>query len=134
LNIIANYELNKKWSFGSNFIYSTGTPATFPSNRINYQGIVIPQSYTGDRNNVRQPAYIRMDISATLQRPKRHLGERWYQNFESNWVFSVYNVLARRNPFTLYFQPNDLNQNQTEAVRFSIFGTFIPSVTYNFKF
>jgi len=134
LNVIVNYEATKKWSFGTNFIYSTGTPATFPSNRINYQGIVVPQSYTGSRNNVRQPAYIRMDVSVTWQRPTRNKGPKWYQHFESNWVFSVYNVLARRNPFTIYFQPSQISQNQTEAVRFSIFGTFIPSVTYNFKF
>jgi hypothetical protein len=54
-------------------------------------------------------------------------------------------VYARRNPFGIYFrqeppvdEPSDaerVNQStNTEAIRFSVLGTLVPSVTYNFTF
>lgn len=134
LSIVANYDITEKWSVGGNLIYSTGTPVTVPSNRMNFQGIIVPQTEGNIRNNSRQPEYIRFDLSATRYLKPRIAGTKWYQRYESNWVFSVYNALARRNPFTIWVQPNPDKPSQTEAIRFSVFGTFIPSVTYNFKF
>jgi len=49
-------------------------------------------------------------------------------------VFSVYNVYNRQNAFTIFFRPNKDNPLQTEAIRYSVVGTIIPSVTYNFSF
>jgi hypothetical protein len=49
-------------------------------------------------------------------------------------VFSVYNVYNRRNAFSIYFRTKDGAPLQTEAVRFSVVGSFIPAVTYNFNF
>jgi hypothetical protein len=89
----------------------------------------VPHNTDNSRNNYRVPAYHRLDFSATLknrQKPDR----KW----ESEWVFSVYNVYARRNAFTIYFQQNEDNPDQTEAVRLSILGSLLPSITYNFKF
>jgi hypothetical protein len=55
------------------------------------------------------------------------------------WVFSVYNVYARRNPFSIYFSQNDQRTPAGQAIpsqatQLSIIGTIIPSVSYNFKF
>ena len=117
----------KRWNFSATFTFATGTPGTFPTNRFEYEGIVAP--IVSGRNNYRIPSYHRLDLAATLQGRKRP-GKRK----EDNWVFSVYNVYARKNAFSVYFQPNADNPRVTEAIRYSVFATLIPSVTYNFKF
>ena len=120
---------SKRWNFSATFTLASGTPATFPTNRFEYEGIAVPQNFGNTRNNYRIPAYHRLDLAATLQGRKRP-GKRK----DDNWVFSVYNVYARKNAFSVYFQPNETNTLVTEAVRYSVFATIIPSVTYNFKF
>ncbi|WP_020605784.1 TonB-dependent receptor [Spirosoma spitsbergense] len=119
----------KRWNFSATFTLASGTPATFPTNRFEYDGIVVPQNYGNTRNNYRIPAYHRLDLAATLQGRKRE-GKRK----DDNWVFSVYNVYARKNAFSVYFQPNTDRPQVTEAIKYSVFATIIPSVTYNFKF
>lgn len=134
LSITSFYELNKRWSVSAVFVFNTGTPATFPTSRFTQAGYTIPHNTGGGRNNVRIPSYHRLDLSATLE--GKHNEERRWQ---SNWVFSIYNVYNRRNPFSIYFQ-QDANRTPvgqaqtTDAVRFSVIGNFIPSVSYNFKF
>ncbi len=119
----------KRWNFSATFTLASGTPATFPTNRFEYEGYVVPQNTDNSRNNYRIPAYHRLDLAATLQGRKRPGKKK-----EDNWVFSVYNVYARKNAFSVYFQPSADNSRVTEAIRYSVFATFIPSVTYNFKF
>ncbi len=131
LNVSAIYQLNKRWSFSSNFVLQSGTPATFPTDRVEFQGYTsLP--YIGDysRNNVRIPAYHRLDVSATLQGKP---GKLFKRPFEKYWVFSVYNLYNRRNPYSTFFQANQ-DTGQTQAIQYSIVGSFIPSVAYNFKF
>jgi hypothetical protein len=116
-----------RWNFSATFTLASGTPATFPTNRFQYEGYVTP--IIAGRNNYRIPPYHRLDLAATLQGRKR-TGKRK----DDNWVFSVYNVYARKNPFSVFFQPNADNPVVTQAIRYSVFATAIPSVTYNFKF
>ena len=128
------YDLNKRWTFSTNFVFNTGTPATFPTDRIEYQGYIIPHVASEARNNVRIPAYHRLDVSATLKGREKE-GKRW----NGDWVFSVYNVYNRRNPFSIFFRESQLRTPvgkpvNTEAVQFSVIGSFIPSVSYNFTF
>lgn len=127
LNLVLIYEITKKISVSGNFVYYTGTPATFPTSKYNFQGYIIPHIENDARNNYRIPDYHRLDLSVTIQGKKR---KKW----ESNWVFSVYNVYARRNPFSIYFQPNPEDYMQTQAIRFSVLGRAVPAITYNFNF
>ncbi len=132
LSLTTFYELSKKWTFSGNFVVNSGTPATFPTDRVEQQGYVIPNIASGARNNVRIPVYHRLDLSATMKGKER---EKW----SGEWVFSVYNVYNRRNPFSIYFQQNAIRPEigtpiTTEAVRLSVIGSFIPSIAYNFKF
>ncbi|MBT8204269.1 MAG: hypothetical protein KJO20_02720, partial [Eudoraea sp.] len=83
--------------------------------------------YYGQRNKERLPDYHRMDISATLT-PKKNVGRKW----QTEWVFSIYNVYSRRNAASINFRRNQ-DTGVNEAVRTSIFG-IVPAVTYNFKF
>jgi hypothetical protein len=55
------------------------------------------------------------------------------------WMFSFYNVYARKNPFSIYFsQPDKRTATgltlDSQATQLAIVGTIIPSVSYNFKF
>ncbi|MGF7216659.1 hypothetical protein GGR92_002826 [Spirosoma lacussanchae] len=117
----------KRWNFSATFTLASGTPATFPTNRFEFGGFT-GQVISG-RNNYRIPPYHRLDLAATLQGRQRP-GKRK----TDNWVFSVYNVYARKNPFSVFFQPDADNPRLTQAIRYSVFATAIPSVTYNFKF
>jgi hypothetical protein len=129
LTAVGLYELNKRWTFSSTFNYSTGISTTFPDSRYIYQGLVVPNVNGDVRNNYRVPAYHRFDLAATLQ--GKHNAERKLQSY---WVFSIYNVYGRRNPYSIYFRQNEDNPNKTEAVRLSVLGSVLPSVSYNFSF
>ncbi|GAB4403863.1 MAG: TonB-dependent receptor [Microscillaceae bacterium] len=134
INVVAFYDLNPRWSFSANFVLISGTPATFPTSRFGFQGIEgVPHNAEERRNNYRIPVYHRLDLSATLNGKKTRKDGRPRKN-EDYWVFSVYNVYNRRNPFSITFRNNRDNASITEAVRFSVVGSFIPSVSYNFKF
>jgi hypothetical protein len=123
------YDLTDRLTLSSNFTIASGTPATFPSNRFEWNGWALPHNVYNARNNNRIPTYHRLDFAATLKAKKKLFGTG-----ESEWVFSVYNAYNRRNPYSVYVRQNETNTLQTEAVRFSVIGSFIPAVTYNFKF
>lgn len=131
VSITSNYALNKKWSFGANFVFQTGQPVTFPNGQYEYlaqnqdPGITIP-TY-GARNANRLPAYHHLDLSATYV-PKPDKKRRW----QSEWVFSLYNIYNRKNAASISFRQNQTT-GANEAVRLSIFG-IVPGVSYNFKF
>ena len=127
LSLSAFYDVSERLSMSANFVVISGTPTTFPTTRFQQQGYVIPHNVNDSRNNVRIPTYHRLDISATLQGKKNK--DRRYQ---SEWVFSIYNIYSRRNAFSIFFRQVD--NKATEAVRLSVVGNFIPSVSYNFKF
>ncbi len=145
ISIVGIYDMNKKWSFSTSFAYLTGVAATFPNSRYTVQGIVIPDISDNSRNNYRVPAYHRLDFAATLT-PKGKPNRK----YTSNWVFSVYNAYNRRNAFSIYFGQNNDTKNlnygqdsngnyiptsaKTQATRLAVFGSIIPSVTYNIKF
>ncbi len=138
LSVTGDYTINELWSISANFVYQSGTPITFYTNRAEFQELpTVPLIPDEKRNNFRNPAYHRLDLSVTKKNRKKE-GRRW----ESYWVFSVYNAYNRRNPFSIYFQNNpdysygDSNNGvpKTQAIRYSIVGSFIPAVSYNFKF
>ncbi|WP_304236470.1 TonB-dependent receptor [Jiulongibacter sediminis] len=129
LSLVSIFDTGKKWSFSGTFNFSSGTPASFPTNKFIWQGIALPHNYYDTRNSYRIPASHRLDLSATLQ--NKHA---FFKKGESEWVFSVYNVYNRRNPFSVYVRQNEDNFAQTEAVKYSVFASILPAVTYNFKF
>ena len=127
LSITTFYDVSKRLSLSANFALISGTPTTFPTTRFEQQGYIIPDNAFDARNNVRIPSYHRLDVSATLQ-GKKNPDRRW----QSEWVFSIYNLYSKRNPFSIFTRLGE--EGVTEAVRLSVVGNFIPSVSYNFKF
>jgi hypothetical protein len=127
LNLVLTHEISKRATLSANWVYASGTPATFADSRLEFQDWDIPYNSTDKRNNYRLPAYHRLDLSYTLKGKQLH---RW----KGEWVFSLYNVYARRNAYTVYFQQDKDDPSKKEAKRLSIIGSVIPGITYNFKF
>ena len=134
LSLTGFYEINDRWTTSANFAFNTGSPTTFPTTRYTIQGFVVPHNANEERNNVRLPNYHRLDLSIT-RKGKIKEGKRW----TGDWVFSVYNVYNRKNAFSIFFAQEDGripigSSVNTDAYRLSVIGSFIPSVSYNFKF
>ena len=124
VNIVLNYEHNKKNSFGLNWVYATGQPATFPVGRMEYGNVVLP--IYSDRNSERFPAYHRLDLSYT------HKLRNWGK-VERDLSFSLYNAYGRRNTWAIQFEADEDNPKKMNAINHYLF-TFVPSITYNLKF
>jgi hypothetical protein len=71
--------------------------------------------------------YHHLDFSGTYT-PKPNKKKGW----QSEWVFSIYNIYNRYNAASISFRQNG-ETGINEAYRFSIFGA-VPAVSYNFKF
>lgn len=129
VNTVIIYDLNKRFSFSANFVLMTGTPATFPTAKVEVQGYVIPYNTDNKRNNYRNTPYHRLDVGLTYNYKKNEK-----RRYKQSIVVSVYNVYNRRNAFSIYFRNNPDYPVNTEAVRYSVIGSFVPAITYNFKY
>ena len=125
ISISGAYKLNDKWSFGTNLVFQTGRPVTYPNGQYEYEGISVA-SYAA-RNSDRLPAYHRLDLSVNYK-PNRKPDRR----FKGEWVLGIYNAYNRKNAASISFGQN-FETGANEATRTSIFG-IVPSITYNFKF
>ncbi|WP_299526630.1 TonB-dependent receptor [uncultured Lutibacter sp.] len=125
ISLTGSYAFNDKWTFGSNLVFQTGRPVTYPTGEYQYEDVRIA-SYS-ERNSDRLPTYHRLDISATYT-PNRRPEKQW----KGEWVFGINNVYNRKNAASISFGQNR-ETGANEATRTSIFG-IVPSVSYNFKF
>jgi len=131
LSIVLSYEINKRLSASTNFVYSSGSAVTFPTGKYNFHGTIIP--VYSERNAERLPDYHRMDCSVTLQsKTRKKKNPDQLKRFQSQWVLSVYNVYDRRNAFAVNFR-QDESTNETFAEKSAIF-SIVPAITYNVKF
>ncbi len=123
-SFVSNYKYTKRVSFSLNVTYSTGRPITYPTARYNLAGNEVV--HFSNRNEFRIPDYFRVDISVNLE--GSHRVKKLAHSF---WSFSIYNVTARRNVYSVFF----VNEGgQIQGYELSVLGTAIPSITYNFKF
>ena len=135
--VTGSYKLNARVQLSGNFVYLTGTPVTYPSSKYIIQGFVIPHIADRTRHQFRIPDYHRLDFSATINGKKFKKNGIERKN-NSSLVVSIYNIYGRRNPFSVYFSQGDSNLTDNfvpgEVTRLAIIGSFIPSITYNFRF
>lgn len=124
--IVLNYDWTKRFSFGAVWVYSTGTPSTFPVGRASYGNLIYP-IYSG-RNTYRLPDYHRLDISFTLK-GKEKPGRLW----QGEWNLSLYNLYARKNAWAIQFVQDEQKPDVTYAQKIYLF-SIVPSLSYNFKF
>jgi hypothetical protein len=158
-SVVLSYDLSKKWTFATIWVYGTGNAITIPTSYYVIDGNVT-YDYS-DRNAYRMPAYHRLDVSATftpdktkhVERRKKRVIKRFgitdkvtaddiqiprkmFKDYESSWNFSVFNVYNRHNPYIIYFAnegsatQGDLHISAKMVYLFPI----LPSVTWNFKF
>ena len=135
LNTILNYKLSSRVSVSVNGVYTSGRPITYPNAKIYVGNRIVP--YFTERNQSRLPDYIRCDIGMTINSLNRNSKSGEKQRFESDWSLSLYNVLGRRNAYSVYVQTPTLfaeYYNRVNAYKLSVLGSVIPSVSYNFRF
>lgn len=128
MSVVATYELSPKWKVGAVFVYGTGNATSLPERFYIVNG-VLTQEYS-KVNQYRLDSYHRVDLSATYT-PSRFKNKK----IRSYWVFSIYNVYSRLNPYFIYYDqtgnPFD-GSLKVEARQVSLF-PILPSVTWNFR-
>jgi hypothetical protein len=121
------YMVNPKWSVSALFVFASGNALTIPDEKYLIDGNIL--SHHSSVNSFRMPAYHRLDISATRSLKKTG-------RFESELIFSVFNVYNRPNPFYLYYAVTGDVEHYSlsvEARQICVF-PILPSVSWSFKF
>lgn len=126
MSVVLNYEISKRTSLSSTWIYYTGAPVTFPTGRAEIGGKIVP--IYSERNAYRMPDYHRLDLSLTIK-GKQKPNKKW----SHEWNFTIYNAYGRKNAWTINFVQDKDNPSVTYAEKTYLF-SIIPAVTYNFKF
>jgi hypothetical protein len=129
LSVVGNYTLTQKWKMGAVFVYGTGNAISLPE-RFYVMNGVLNQEYSRI-NQYRMRSYHRLDLSMTYtpvpSTPRK---------VKSQWVFSIYNLYSRFNPYFIYFDQEgsitggDLKVSAKQVSLFPI----LPSITWNFSF
>lgn len=124
LNFSWKYNLSRRHFFTGNFTYHTGRPVTIPLSAFQVENTTV--AYFSQRNQYRIPEYHRMDVALVIEGNHKRK-----KRFEGTWVFSVYNVYGRKNPYTIFFRPDA--KGIPRPYQLAIIGTMLPSVSYNVK-
>ena len=124
ISLVGNFKLTKRFSLSSNFSYQTGRPVTIPTGKYIYNGE--EKVVYGDRNAYRIPDYYRLDLGLNIE--GNHKIKKLAHSF---WNISVYNVLGRNNPYSVFFVTEN---GKIQAYQSSIFSVPVPTITYNLKF
>lgn len=124
-------ELSPRLSASANFVFNTGIPVTLPTDKYVFEDNLVPHFQF--RNNARLPNYHRLDLSVRWEGKKlKKNGER--RKNRDYWILTIYNVYARQNAYSYFYRESPLDPGTAQVVKYSILGTIIPAITYNFKF
>ena len=129
INIVGMFRLNDRWTFNAAWVFNSGQAFTAPSGK--YQVIDNWIYYYAERNGYRAPDYHRLDVSAVLKGGKSK-AEGGRKKMQTEWVFGIYNIYNRYNPFLINFE-DSADGARTKAKQFSLFG-IVPSVAFNIQF
>jgi outer membrane receptor protein involved in Fe transport len=128
LSVVGAYDLSKKWKLASIFVYGSGNAVTVPERFYFINGVLTQEN--SNINAYRLIPYHRLDFSATLTPTHRKK-----KKYTDQWVFSIYNIYSRLNPYFIYFdqEGNAVNGDlKVQARQVSLF-PILPSVTWNVK-
>ncbi|GAB2988197.1 TonB-dependent receptor [Cyclobacterium sediminis] len=131
VSIALTHDWKDNKDFSLVWVYGTGNAVSLPTQR--YEGAEVDTRFGGSwrpdieyyesRNNFRNRAYHRLDLSFSWWKTKKW-GER-------KWTLGIYNVYNRMNPF---FMDIGYDQQSNKKVKqYSLF-PIIPSFSYGFKF
>ncbi len=124
ITLVSNYKFSHRFSISLNTTYSTGRPITLPIGRFFYAGS--QRALYSDRNAYRIPDYFRTDFSMNIEG-----NHKVHQKTHNSWTFGLYNVFARKNPYSVYYTSEN---GVINGYKLSIFGTILPFVNYNIRF
>jgi len=124
LVVTFNYLFSRRFSFSSNYTWSTGRPITYPVSTYHISDKILV--HYSDRNKYRIPDYSRLDLSFRVSGNLKS-----HRIAHPNWTFSVYNLLGRQNVYSIYFKKEG---EIVKGYKLSVFGRAIPSVTFSFDF
>jgi len=124
LSLTGGIQTGQGWTIGWTFVYVTGRPATYPDGTYVINNTIVTNYSV--RNEDRLPDYNRLDISFSHD-SRRSPDQKRYTIIN----FSLYNVYARKNPYSVFFQRNG---GVLDAYELSVLGTVVPSVTLTFYF
>ncbi len=125
IKLFFNFQISRRDRLNINFIYNTGRPITAPIGNYIVGGVVV--SNFSDRNVFRLPDYHRLDIGYTFR-----VNRRKSARYQSELTFSFYNFYARKNAFSIFYRQE--TGSIINALKLSVIGTIIPSISYNFSF
>jgi hypothetical protein len=125
VNINWRYTLSKRIFFTGGFTYHTGRPISLPLTAF-YVGNNTVSAFS-ERNQYRIPDYHRLDLGLVVEGSHKRK-----KLFDGTWTFSVYNVYARKNPYTIFFK--EVRPGILRPYQLSIIGTVLPSITYSLSF
>ncbi len=134
-NATLTYDSDLYNEFSFNFTAQSGRPYTIANTVFEISNIGVPIYL--ERNNSRFPTYQRLDFSWKISYSKDPKNR-----FKKDWIFTVYNVLGRKNPFNIYYTKRDGTSNDglifgsspLASYTLSVINTAIISLTYNFRF
>jgi hypothetical protein len=124
LILTLNYLVSRRFSLSGNYTWSTGRPITYPVSAYRFNDMLL--IHYSERNKYRIPDYSRLDFSFKIS---GNLKARKIAN--PYWTFSIYNLLGRKNVYSVYFKNEN---NRIRGYKLSVFGQAIPSVTFSFDF
>lgn len=124
VTLAGNFRVNHRFSVSLNSTYSTGRPITLPIGRYYYAGS--ERVLYSDRNAHRIPDYIRTDFSLNIDG-----NHKVNQKTHNSWTIGVYNMLGRKNPYSVYFTSEN---GLVNGYKLSIFGNMLPFVNFNIRF
>jgi len=123
-NLVLNQRFNRRFSISANYVYTTGRPITLPIAAYFSEGK--PLLHFSERNQYRLPDYIRLDFSLNIEgNLKRN------KLAHSFWMLNIYNVLGRKNAYSVYYEAVGEN---LKGYKLSIFGRPVFTVSWNYKF
>lgn len=124
VNLSWKYNITRRYFFTGSFTYRTGRPITLPLSAFSVENFTV--SAFSDRNQFRVPDYHRLDIGLVME--GNHKRKKIW---DGTWTLSVYNVYARKNPYSIFFK--EVRPGILRPYRLAIIGTALPSISYSFK-
>ncbi len=121
------FDVGLVWIYGTGHAYSLGTQSYLTSSAgpgndeyLGGSGLV---SYLPNKNNLRAPAYHRLDLSINIHKDVK-MGKR-------TWSFGLYNAYNRLNPFLFFIESNE--EGKLQLKKLSIL-PIIPFFSYSIDF
>jgi hypothetical protein len=123
-NLVLNQRFKRRYSVSANYVYTTGRPITIPVAAYFSEGR--PLLFYSDRNQYRLPDYIRLDLSLNIEGNLKR--KKLAHSF---WMINVYNVLGRKNAYSVYYEAVG---GKLKGYKLSIFARPIFTISWNYKF